>query len=110
MTLKEIGSQANALENYVWINLDASLNKLTQEIGEFNDAVQKYRWIYCKTKTDTTENIEWEIGDVLFNIISILNRLWIDPDKLPEFAGNTLKKAEERKELYKQVMSGIHGK
>jgi len=102
MKLKEIWENANRLEDEVWINIDAVMNKLTQELWEFNDAVQKYRWIYCKTPTEDLENVKWEVGDLFVNIISICHRLWIDPDELPVFAENTLKKFEERKELYKK--------
>lgn len=104
MKLSEIWQQANVLEDYVGINIDAILNKITQELGEFNDAVQKHRGIYCKTKYDTTKEAEKELGDLLFNIISLCTRLWIDPDRFPEFAENTLHKAEERKETYKNIM------
>jgi len=104
MQLKEIWEQANALEDYVWINIDAVMNKITQELGEFNDAVQKYRGIYCRIKHENIEEVEKELGDLLINIISLCNRLWIDPDRFAEFAENTLHKAEERKDIYKKIM------
>ncbi len=104
MKLKEIWEQANALEDYVGLDMDAVLNKITQEMWEFNDAVQKYRWIYCREKHETPEEVEKEVGDLFFNIISLCNRLWIDPDRLPEFAENTLHKAEGRKDIYKKIM------
>lgn len=104
MTLKEIWEQANALEDYVGLDTDAVLHKITQELWEFNDAVQKYRGIYCRVKYETTEEAEKELGDLLFNLISLCNRLGIDPDRFPEFAENTLKKAQERKDIYKNIM------
>lgn len=104
MKFSEIGKQANILEDYVGLNIDAVLNKITQELGEFNDAVQKYRGIYCKTKYETPEEAEKELWDLLFNLISLCTRLGIDPDRFAEFAENTLHKAEERKEKYKDIM------
>lgn len=104
MKLSEIWQQANLLEDYVWLNIDAVLNKITQELWEFNDAVQKYRGIYCRTKHENIEEVEKELWDLLFNIISLCYRLWIDPDRFSEFAENTFHKAEERKEVYKKIM------
>ncbi|MEI8090898.1 MAG: hypothetical protein WCG98_01200 [bacterium] len=43
MKLSEIGKQTHAIEQEIGVNLDAVMHKLTQELGEFNDAVQKYR-------------------------------------------------------------------
>jgi len=51
------------------------MNKITQELGEFNDAVQKYRGIYCRIKHENIEEVEKELGDLLINIISLCNRL-----------------------------------
>jgi NTP pyrophosphatase (non-canonical NTP hydrolase) len=86
------------------IDLDAAMHKLTQELWEFNDSIQKYRWIYCKTKYETLDEVEWELSDILFNIVSICNKLGIDVDKFPEFVWNTVKKAESRIENYKKIM------
>ncbi len=104
MKLSEIGKQTHAIEQEIGVNLDAVMHKLTQELGEFNDAVQKYRWILSKTKTENLDKVEDEVGDLFFNIISILYNLGINPDRLPEFAENTLHKLEERKNLYKTNM------
>ena len=41
MELSEIGKSANGLEDEIGIAPSDVLNKLTQELGEFNDAVQK---------------------------------------------------------------------
>ncbi len=102
MTLEDIGRKANELETEVGLTIDDVLHKVTQEAGEFNDAVQKYRGRYCKTKDGTTTKIEQEVGDLFFNVISVCYRLGINPDNLPQYARNTLVKFEERKELYKQ--------
>lgn len=107
MKFSEIGRQANILEDYVGLNIDAVLNKITQELGEVNDAVQKYRGIYCRTRYEHTEEIEKELGDLLFNIISLCTRLGIDPDRFSEFAEHTLHKAEERKDIYKDINKPI---
>jgi len=66
-TLKEIAESAKMIEDEIGLDLDAILNKLTQELGEFNDAVQKYMGIYCKEKTSNLDAVEDELGDVLFN-------------------------------------------
>ncbi|PID34996.1 MAG: hypothetical protein CR971_00320 [candidate division SR1 bacterium] len=100
-TLKEIATEVNAIEDRLAINLDAVMHKLTQELGEFNDAIQKYRGIYCKTRK-TKEDIQEEAGDLFTNFISILNRVGVDPDVLPELAKNSLRKFHEREMLYKQ--------
>ena len=94
---------ANTIEDELQINLDAVLHKLTQEMGEFNNAIQKYRGIYSKEKQDDLSEIYSEWGDLLFNFISILNRVWINVDKLDEMADNTLKKFIERKSIYKKT-------
>jgi NTP pyrophosphatase (non-canonical NTP hydrolase) len=60
------------------------MHKLTQELGEFNDAIQKYRGIYCKTKYETLEEVESELSDLLFNIVSLCNKLGINVDRFPE--------------------------
>lgn len=109
MKLFDIGKQANALEDEIGINIDDVLNKLTQELGEFNDAVQKYRGRYCKQRAANLEAVQGEVGDVYFNLISICHRLGLDVDKLSEYAEVTLHKFEERKPLYlhSQKMPGV---
>lgn len=101
-SLKEIATIANNIEDELQLNLDAVLHKLTQEIGEFNNAIQKYRGIYCKEKQNDLSEIYSEWGDVIFNLISILNRLWIDIEKIEDMGNNTLKKFIERKSIYKK--------
>jgi len=98
--LKEIAQEANKIEDELWLNIDAVLHKLTQEMWEVNDVIQKYRWIYCKSRKEIID-IESEVWDLVFNLISILNRLWIDPDRIWDFAKTTLNKFYERKDLYK---------
>ncbi len=105
MDLKELGEEANVIEERIGLNIDDSLNKLTQELGEFNDAVQKSRGRYCKKKGDL-ENVKQEVGDLFFNIISICNKIGINPNELSLFAENTLKKLKEREELYKKSIKG----
>jgi len=100
--LSQIAEEANEIENEIGLTMDDSLNKLTQELGEFNDAVQKFRGRYCKTKTENKDNIKEEVGDLIFNIISICNKLGINPDEVPELASITLSKFKERKDIYKK--------
>ena len=102
MNLKEIAEKGRIIEEEIGVDINAVLNKFTQEFGEFNDAVQKYRGIYCRQKNGDLEHIKEEAGDLMFNFISICNRLGINPDELQNYAENTLKKFEERKEAYKQ--------
>lgn len=103
MSFKDIADGAKELEDKLDLTIDDVLNKLTQELGEFNDAVQKYRGIYSKIKTKNTDDVESEVGDLVFNLISICNRLGINPDKLEEYAEKTLEKGRERLDLYKEV-------
>ena len=105
MSLKILADKINIWEEYIGINMDAILNKLTQELWEFNDAVQKYRWIYCRTKYENIEEVEKELGDLLFNLISICNRLGINPDRFPEILEKAWQKAEDRKEIYKAILT-----
>ena len=101
MKLSEIWKEAEILEDEAWIDIDAVMHKLTQEIWELNDAIQKYRWIYSKTKWNF-EDVKSEFWDVIFNLVSIANKLWISPDEFSALAEMTLKKFKERIELYKK--------
>lgn len=101
-SLFEIAKESNLLEEGIGITFDDKLNKLTQEFGELNDAIQKYRGRYCKKKSENLEHIEEELGDVMLNLISICTSLGINPNGLDKFAFNTLKKFRERKETYKE--------
>ena len=100
MNLKEIAEKGRRIEDEIGIDTDAVLNKLTQEVGEFNDAVQKYRGIYCRQKSENLNHIKEEAGDLMFNLISVCHRLGVNPNELQNYAENTLRKFEERKELY----------
>ncbi len=102
--LYDTAKRANAIEDEIGLTLDDVLNKFTQEVGEFNDAVQKYRGRYCKQRTEDTSKVQDELGDVLMNLCSIVYRLGLDPNKFAEYAASTLGKFEERKELYKGNM------
>lgn len=102
MKLSEIARLGKAIEDEIGLDIDDALNKLTQEVGKFNDAVQKFRGRYCR-KREPLEKVKEEVGDVLYNIISICYRLGIDPDELLKYAENTLKRFNERKEDYKKA-------
>ncbi|MBD3319327.1 hypothetical protein GF342_05455 [Candidatus Woesearchaeota archaeon] len=98
---REVARRANEIEDELGLNLDAVLHKLTQEVGEFNDAVQKFRGIYCKKPHETLEPVIGELGDLYFNLISVCHRLGIDVAELPAYGAVTLEKFEERIHLYR---------
>ena len=98
-----IAKEAFGIESDIGLTIDDILNKLTQELGEFNDSVQKLRGRYCKSK-GTLEDIKGEAGDLFLNFISICYRAGINPNDLPKLAENTLNKFKERKETYRKVM------
>lgn len=100
MNIQEIAKKAHGFEEEINLNIDDILNKLTQELGEFNDAVQKYRGRFCKTKYETTEEVEKELGDLLLNIFSVCYRLGIDLDNPEKYLEATLNKFADRKALY----------
>ena len=100
MNLNEIANEAKKIEKEIGLTTDDVLNKLTQELGEFNDAVQKFRGRYCKRREETVDKIKEEAGDLIINFISILKSVGINPEEISKFAENTLKKFKERKELY----------
>lgn len=102
ISLKEVADRAREIQEEIGLNFDDVLNKFTQEVGELNDAVQKRRGRFCKKKALDNNNLKDELGDVMFNLISICNGMNINPDELSLFAKNTLGKFEERKELYKE--------
>ena len=101
MSFKQIAQQAKEIEKELGLTTDDVLNKLSQKAGEFNDAIQKYRGRYCKTTAETNDNIKDELGDVIFNIISLCIEFDIDPNDLEKFAEATLKKFIGRKDLYR---------
>lgn len=43
MSLKILAQELNSLEDELKFPLDSVMHKLVQELGEFNDAIQKYR-------------------------------------------------------------------
>ena len=102
MNFKDLAKETREISDRIGNNLDAHLNKLTQEVGEFNDAVQKYRGIFCKQKAENLDSAKDEFGDVLFNLIYIADRIGIDVNKSLEYAENTLKKYKEREQVYIQ--------
>ena len=101
-TFKEIAKEANDIEDEIGLDTDDVLNKLTQELGEFNDSVQKLRGRYCR-KIGNIEDVKSELGDLVLNLISLCNRIGIDPNELPIFAEQTLSKFKDRKETYKEI-------
>jgi len=101
-SLKQISDRAREIQDEIGLTFDDVLNKFTQEVGELNDAVQKRRGRFCKTKALNDDNLKDELGDVMFNLISICNGMNINSNELPLLAKNTLDKFEERKELYKE--------
>ncbi|MFH1801583.1 MAG: MazG nucleotide pyrophosphohydrolase domain-containing protein [archaeon] len=101
MKLKEIADKAKEIEDEIGLSVDDILNKLTQELGEFNDAVQKFRGRYCRKKGDL-ESVKEEVGDLFFNLISVCSRLGISVDELPSYAQRTLYKFQKRREDYKK--------
>jgi len=105
-TLREIAQEANDIENEIGLDTDDVLNKLTQEVGEFNDSVQKLRGKYCR-KAGNVEDVKGELGDLVLNLISLCNRMGINSDDLPVFAEKTLQKFKDRKELYKEFRQEI---
>jgi len=103
MNFKELAKETREIEDEIGLNIDDILNKFTQEVGEFNDAVQKLRGRYCRSKI-SKEEVKKEIGDVLLNLISICDRMDFNPNDFPLFAERTLEKFKERKEDYKKMM------
>jgi len=59
MDLNEIAKEANKIEDELSISIDAVMHKITQEIGELNDAIQKMRGIYAKRRL-TKEEVQDE--------------------------------------------------
>ena len=106
MSFKEIAQATGQLEKELGISFDDVLHKLTQEVGEFNDAVQKYRGHYCRKRVEVPE-VEKEIGDIMMNLVSILYHLGINPDDLQKYAQNTLESFEERKEEYSSAIGEV---
>lgn len=83
------------LEEECGIEIDDVMHKLTQEVGELNDAIQKTRGRYCRSSV-TPEGLRKEFGDVLLNLLSLCSKMGIDPDDLPVIAKETLKSFADR--------------
>ena len=103
VSLRDVAIRAYEIEEELGLNIDDVLNKLTQEFGEFNDAVQKFRGRYCR-KVGSVEDVKGELGDLIFNLSSICNRIGIDPDDFGRLAKQTLDKFEKRKDDYRRNM------
>jgi MazG family protein len=65
--------------NFDWINKDQVLKKVDEELNELKEALQE------KNK----KNIEDELGDLFFTLISLSRHLNLDPDQ-------TLRKANQK--------------
>jgi NTP pyrophosphatase (non-canonical NTP hydrolase) len=101
ISLSVVAEEARKMEDDLDLNIDDVLNKLTQEFGEFNDVVQKFRGRYCR-KDVSIDEVKGELGDLIFNLSSVCNRLGIDSDEFGKFAGCTLEKFRGRKEDYRR--------
>ena len=78
--LKSLKIQKKAASlNFDWISKDQVLKKVDEELNELKDAL--------KEKND--KNIEDELGDLFFTLISLSRHLNLDPDQ-------TLKKANQK--------------
>ena len=78
--LKSLKVQKKAASlNFDWISKDQVLKKVDEELNELKDAL--------KEKND--KNIEDELGDLFFTLISLSRHLNLDPDQ-------TLKKANQK--------------
>ncbi len=102
LSLNEIAEESEKIEREVGLIFDDILNKLTQELGEFNDAVQKFRGKYCRQKSKDNEHVKEELGDLILNISSICKKTDINPNDFNKYALNTLNKFKERKEIYRK--------
>lgn len=103
-SLRKIAEESKQIEEEIGLNIDDTLNKLTQELGEFNDAIQKVRGKYCKQKANNLDSVKDEAGDLFFNLISVCNKIGVNPNELPKLAENTLEKLKARKDLYKKSL------
>ena len=78
--LKSLKIQKKAASlNFDWINKDQVLEKVDEELNELKDAL----------KEKNNKNIEDELGDLFFTLISLSRHLNLDPDQ-------TLKKANQK--------------
>ncbi len=100
-SLEEISKRANDIEDELDLTFDDVLHKVTQECGEFNNAVQKFRGRYCRSR-GSIEDVREELGDLIFNLSSVCNRIGINPDDFGKLAKETLNKFEGRKGDYER--------
>ena len=78
--LKSLKIQKKAASlNFDWINKDQVLEKVDEELNELKDAL----------KEKNNKNIEDELGDLFFTLISLSRHLNLDPDQ-------TIKKANQK--------------
>ena len=78
--LKSLKIQKKAASlNFDWISTDQVLEKVDEELNELKDAL----------KEKNNKNIEDELGDLFFTLISLSRHLNLDPDQ-------TLKKANQK--------------
>ena len=78
--LKSLKIQKKAASlNFDWISKDQVLKKVDEELNELKDAL----------KEKNNKNIEDELGDLFFTLISLSRHLNLDPDQ-------TLKKANQK--------------
>ncbi len=78
--LKSLKIQKKAASlNFDWINRDQVLEKVDEELNELKDAL----------KEKNNKNIEDELGDLFFTLISLSRHLNLDPDQ-------TIKKANQK--------------
>ena len=78
--LKSLKIQKKAASlNFDWISKDQVLKKVDEELNELKDAL----------KEKNSKNIEDELGDLFFTLISLSRHLNLDPDQ-------TLKKANQK--------------
>ena len=90
MKLSEIAREANKLKDSKNRNINDMLEDLPQEFKKFNDALQKRHGQLPSERTMDYGVIQSEAGTFYLSIISILHRLQVDVDKLPEYAVRTL--------------------
>lgn len=102
MNLREIAERAGELEEEIGADTDAVLNKAIQEFGKLNDAIQRYRGIYCRAQVTDLPGVKKGAGDLMLNIVSVLYQIGVDPNELPNYAAMALEKLEMTVEEYRE--------
>jgi len=95
ISFREVAKKGRSLEKEIGADFNAVLSKFSEECGELVGAIQSFRGIYTRKDTNI-EGVKDEMGDVLFNLVSLASRLGIDPDTFSELANNTVKKFDRR--------------